>query len=69
MDNTIKGLGDLVAASQNVSRSINTLNQTIKSIFPNGLDISTSAGSASGKYLVITASDGNQYKIQLLNPS
>lgn len=62
------GLNDLITAVKQLNIGINTINQTIAKVFPQGETITTSAGSSSGKYITITGTDGNTYKIALFNP-
>jgi hypothetical protein len=67
MGEGMQGLTDLVTASKQISIAIGLLNQTISNVFPQGQAVTNSAGAASGNYLTITATDGNTYKIQLLD--
>lgn len=54
---------------QNLVQAVDRLERTMAAVFPQGNTIAASAGSASGKYLNVIGTDGNPYKIQLLNPS
>lgn len=51
-----------------IALAIAALNKTVNSVFPQGQAVTSSAGSASGKYLTVIGPDGGTYKIQLLNP-
>lgn len=58
----------VIQSLQAMTQAVNSLNTTVKTVFPQGGTIATSAGSASGKFLTVTGTDGNAYKITLLNP-
>lgn len=59
---------NLANIQQNGVQAINGVADAIKKAFPQVGTLATSAGSASGKYMTITGTDGNPYKIALLNP-
>jgi hypothetical protein len=58
-----------IQALAQITLAIAALNKTMSMVFPQGELITSSAGSSSGKYLTVTGTDGNIYKIALLNPS
>lgn len=60
---------ELVTALKQLNIGINTINQTIAKVFPQGVAVTGSAGAASGNYLTVIGPDGNTYKIQLLDVS
>jgi hypothetical protein len=51
-----------------INNAIAALNKTVSQVFPQGQSIASTAGSSSGKYMVVIGTDGNAYKIALLNP-
>ena len=57
----------LINAAQATTQAINNLNQTLSSIFPAGNTLASTAGSSSGKYLVLVV-EGTTYKVALLDP-
>lgn len=59
--NAVNSLNQIVTAIAALTKVINT-------VFPQGELITNSAGAASGNYLTVIGSDGNTYKIELLNP-
>ncbi len=63
----VNGLSELVTATKNLVIALNTVNQTLAAVFPQGQAITASAGASSGNYLTIIGSDGNTYKIELLD--
>jgi hypothetical protein len=65
----VNGMNDLLTAVKNSVQAINNLTVAVKSVFPQGVTVTNSVGAASGKYLTITAPDGNTYKLPLYNLS
>jgi len=57
-----------IAVLQNLVLQLSQLNATLQTVFPQGQAITATAGAASGNYLTLQGSDGNTYKIELLDP-
>ncbi len=59
-------LDGILQALLGIAQAENKTAKAIAQVFPQGLQVTTTAGAATGKYLTITAPDGNTYKIALL---
>lgn len=60
LSSTLTAVGDVVVQS-----STNVLIQTPSLLFPSASMFSNTVGASAGKYMIITANDNVQYKLQL----